>query len=152
MAKQTSIGISVALSVGAPASYDETGFSAKSYTAVNPIESFSAFGATFGEDTFDDMGTGVQDVALTIANNGTLTLGLGEDDEDLGQALIYEAVYGSTRRQQHSARIIYPNGAIRYFTCKISGAPENPGTGGAFIRGEVTLRLDNDVIRINSTP
>jgi len=146
MAKQTGIGTTLEMYLGEPGSYDIGGFDAITpWTQVGFVEGLPAAGGAANEDTFADLETGVIDVAITTIDYGTQTLALGADLTDAGQTLLKEGFDGANARARHSYKITYPDGQIRYGTCKIKSYDED-STATAFIRASCDLRRDNKVL------
>ena len=142
MAKTTGIGTTLEMYLGEPATYDIAGFDAiPSWTKVAFIETLPGAGGAANEDAFPDLGTGVIDIAVTTIDYGTQTVALGSDLTDAGQALLKEGFDGANKRLRHSYKITWPDGQIRYGTCKITSFDEDTSVG--FVRATCNLRRDN---------
>jgi hypothetical protein len=105
---QTMSGAVLAISANVPASYNQAGYTALSYTPVGEIENYGNHGASAGVSTFTPVASGVTAKFKGSKNYGTMNLVLGALPSDLGQDIIEAAIESNNR---YSVKITYPAGA-----------------------------------------
>lgn len=147
MAEQTALGATWEISAGEPATYDDTGFAALTYTEIGKVESLGSFGASFEDVSYTLLKTGLTKHRKGAQDNGGLTVSLFSDDVDTGQILIDSGVDGAERDTVFSHKVTLQGGEIRYFTGQIFSAPETVGGASAMVTKEVNVFLDGDVIK-----
>jgi hypothetical protein len=104
---QTLSGAQLSLSATLPATYDNAGYTALSWTQIGEIENFGNHGTTAGVQTFTPVGSAVMEKYKGSKNYGVMNLVVGYLPSDAGQALVETAVESTNR---YSAKIVYPLG------------------------------------------
>lgn len=146
MAVQTNAGTALAIVASSPATYDEAGFDALTYTNVGEIVSLGEHGGTTALITHNPLDTRRTNKFKGSINDGSMTMGLGLDLSDAGQQVLYAGALGANIDADHSVRITYGDGSITYFTPKVMSYTRNPGTVDNIVAANTTLELTNDVI------
>jgi hypothetical protein len=141
MSGNISVGLTLAVSVGAPNTYDAAGFAAKSWTVVLDAESVPTFGGTAQVPEFIPLATGDVDKAKGSINYGETTIPLRRRITDAGQILLQAMFDGANRNDTVSVRLSHPTGGTLYFTAVVSSFTYNLGDANAFARNEVTFAL-----------
>jgi hypothetical protein len=137
-----SVGYTLAISVGAPSTYDAAGFAAKSYTVVAEIESIPDFGGTAQVPEFIPLATGVVDKAKGSINYGDFTAPLRREITDAGQVALQAGFDGVNRNTIHSVRLSHPTGGTLYFTAYVSSFTYNIADANAWTRNGVTFAIN----------
>lgn len=151
---QGSIGTSLKIVLGEPATYDEAGVNTLEATAIDVgfVETISEFGGTATVETFTALFDGIVRKAIGTIDYGQASVALGKVTADAGQVILSDGFDGANARQRHTAIVTYPDGEREAFTCLISSFTTNPGSAGPFIRGTVNLEIDNKVLELAAAP
>lgn len=142
MGIMTAAGSLLAISAGHPATPNEAGFSALTFTNIAFVDKIGPMGATYGQTTFQPL-VGPEITIKGGAKYGVINPSYAVDNEDAGQALIKTA--SANQIDDYSFRLTRPDGSIRYWEGRVFGAPENIDTAETVIMG-------NPVISINTVP
>jgi hypothetical protein len=137
-----SVGFTLAVSVGAPATYDAAGFAAKVWTVIGDVETIPDFGGTAQVPEFTPLATGIVDKAKGSINYGDFTAPLRRQLADAGQDLLQEGFDGANRNTVHSVRISHPTSGTLYFTAYISSFTYNIADANAWTRNAVTFAIN----------
>jgi len=142
----TSAGTKLAISAGTPASQDETGYAALTYTEVGQVEQLGPFGPTTEQTTFQPL-RGPQQQHKGGTSYGSLNPAMAYDDSDAGQSLLRTASDDETNKL-YAFEVTYPNGAIRYFQARVFGFPENVGAANAMLMANPTIGISTKVVKV----
>lgn len=148
MAVLTSTGILVALSLGRPATTDEAGFAAKTYTNLGELTSVPAFGPTTAVVEHNPLATGVTEKYKGFINYGSVALEAAYDSEDSGQDLASEGVTGSGQFSDYSFRLTYQDGSIRYWYAGIFSYTENPGSANSMVGTSIQCEINSQIVKV----
>lgn len=116
MSVQTVAGTTIAISAGIPATFNEAGYDALTFSAIGEITDGGSHGRTYAEVTHNPIGTRGTAKFKGSFNEGTKTLQLAIADEDPGQVIVKAALYSDN---DYSFRVMYQDGAIDYFQAKV---------------------------------
>lgn len=141
-----SVGTTIALSVGAPATYDVSGFGAKSYTTIGEVTNIPDFGGTATVTENIPLNTGIVNKLVGSINYGSMQIPYAKVD-DAGQAAVASGFDGANARQTHSFKITDPNGDFVYFTGKISANTLAYGDANTVHTGTFTVEVTNALIQ-----
>ena len=111
MAYLTSTNARVFLSVGAPATQDLAGYSAKTYTEIKGVSNIPTFGATTATVPFNPLADGFTNKAKGFTDYGAQPFEAGFIEGDAGQELVRLGAEGVNKFSDHSMKIVYQNGA-----------------------------------------
>ena len=150
MSVQGSIGTTLRVAVGAPATYDLAGIDTLQATAtlVGEISSYGEYGGSGTVETHTPVDTGVVNKAIGVIDYGQLSLSIGKDATDDGQIMLKAGFDGDKARQRHTFIVTFPDGTREAFTGKISSFTTNPGSAGPFVAGTCNIELDNQVLAL----
>lgn len=140
MAKQTAAGTRLFISATAPATADETGYAALTYTEVGEITDFGAQGPVFAEITTTPVGDAIVTKFKGSRNNGSQNLTLDLDDEDAGQ-IVMDAALESY--DDYYFKLQFQNGAIRYFPAKVMSFEVQIGSADNMVTASTTLGINH---------
>lgn len=145
----SSVGTVVSVSAAAPATYDATGFAALSWSICGELADLPSFGQEATLATHTPLRTGIVAKRRGSLNFGSVTLTMGLSDFDAGQAILAQrgsAAAGSSA--QVSVRVALVNGDLQYFTAQVMSFKTNVGNSDAITMAEVTLEIDNSVVKV----
>lgn len=143
MAYLTSTNAKVYLSLGAPATNDLAGYEAKTYTQIKGVSNIPTFGATTEVVPFTPLEDGFVNKAKGTTNYGSQPFEAGFIEGDAGQELVRQGAEGVNKFSDHSMKIVYQNGAVRYYTCLVMDYNETVG-------GENTVTMIGFNVEVNS--
>jgi hypothetical protein len=138
----TAAGSLLAISAALPATPNEAGFAALTFTNIGMVDKIGPMGATYGQTTFQPL-VGPEITIKGGAKYGVINPSYAVDSEDAGQALMKTA--SDDQIANFSFRLTRPDGAIKYWEGKVFGVPEDIGTAEAVI-------MANPVVAINTKP
>lgn len=148
MAIQTSLGATWEISTAAPATEDETGYAALTYTEVGNIQNLGGIGPTFEDVTFTPLKDGVTQHRKGGVDYGQLSVTMATDDDDAGQALVIAGVDGAEKLTVFSHKITLGDGAVRYFRGQIYSAPETVGDASTMVLSEVNVMVSSVPVKV----
>jgi hypothetical protein len=147
----SSVGTIVSVSATAPATYDATGFAALTWSACGELADLPAFGAEAALATHTPLKTGIVAKRRGSLNYGSVTLTMALSEVDAGQTILQtkgSAAAGASALV--SVKVALVNGDIQYFTAQVMSFKTNVGNADAITMAEVTLEIDNSVVKVSS--
>lgn len=145
MTISTAAGTNVALVSGLPATYDAAGFGALVFVDVGEVENVPEFGGTSQEITFTSLKDAVVRKAKGAFDAGSVSLVLGRDVSDAGQALLKSGAV-HTNNTEHSFEVTFPDGSIQYFSALVMSYTTNTNDVNSIIRSTALVSITNVVI------
>jgi hypothetical protein len=145
MAVQTSAGSTLSISSALPATYDEAGFEALTYTEVGEITDLGEFGKEFNLVTHVALGNRKTRKFKGSYNNGSLPLQLGRDTSDAGQAAMNLAQHSDN---DYSFRVVLQDGASSYFVGKVMSFRTVVGSVDQVTGATSTIEISDDVVEV----
>jgi len=118
-------------STAAPATFDTTGYTALTWTAVNGFENIPQFGGVRDTVTFDDMPTGTRIKARGVEDLGELELDFADIPTDAGQIILRDAYLAAsgTAAELISIKVEEDSGLISYMQVMVSSWPKDMSGG-----------------------
>lgn len=134
----TFAGTTIGISAGVPATYNEAGFSALTFTNIGEITSAPGSGGK----KFTDVAYSTLDDRATKHLKGTSdqeeqSIGVIDDITDAGQILC-EAALDSDN--QYAFEVTYNNGDVSYFQALVTGYEGAGGDSNALRQSTITIR------------
>lgn len=150
MTVQTSTGIVVSLVEGAPATYDQAGFEALSYTQLGEVTNIPEYGASAAVVEHNPLETGITEKFKGFTNYGSTSFELGRDGSDAGQALVAAATdpTDASFNSIFSVEVAFSDGSKQYFTAKPFSYTTNPGAANSIVAATVQVEIINKVLEI----
>lgn len=151
MSKFTSTGITLSVAAAQPATEDEAGYAALSYTEILGVTNMPAFGATVNVVESRPLKTGVVEKYKGFINYGSVPVDFDIIEGDAGQALVTAGVTGAEKNTRHSFKLTYQVGALtatRYFQGKFFSDPENPGSADSMVSGSANVEIETAIIKV----
>ena len=136
-----SVGTTLSISAALPATYDDAGYSALTYTDVGQIGSIPSFGGTAQVTEWIPIDTGVVNKKKGSFNYGDMTLPLAQVLSDAGQIMLKSGFDGANTSQPHSVKLTNATIGTIYFTAEISGYTYNFGDANAITQNECTFAV-----------
>jgi len=146
MTSTTAAGTKLAISAAHPATEDETGYAALTYTEIGQVEQIGAIGATYNKVEFTPL-RGPKQKHKGSVDYGSLSPSLAHDDSDAGQTLLRTA---SESDALYSFEVTYPDGAKRYFQGRVFGYPENVQGADTILMANPTVEIDTAVVKVSA--
>lgn len=139
MTIETMAGTTLAISAGVPATYNEAGYEALTYTEIGEITDVGTHGKTHAETKVNTLGSaGVQKIKGSF-DLGNKSVKLAVSSDDSGQVLVMTALDSYAN---YAFKQVYQNGDIDYFSAKVMSAVTEGGTPDV-VRG-LTVGLSVD--------
>lgn len=150
MAKQTSTGVKIYCVEGEPATFDQVGFEALTFTQIMEVTNVPTFGPNIQVVTSEPLETGVTEKYIGFVNFGSTSIEADLDDEDPGQALALDACTPGDPSfgKQFSFKFEYASGSVRYFLGRFFSADETPGSANAMIGTSMVVEVNSKILRI----
>lgn len=145
----SSVGTVVSVSANAPATYDSAGFAALTWSPCGELAELPAFGAEAALATHTPLATGIVAKRRGSLNYGSVALTMAVSDTDTGQTVLQDAAETAAGTDaQVSVKVLLVNGEIQYFTAQVMSYKTNVGNADAITMAEVTLEIDNSVVKV----
>lgn len=138
MTVRTSAGTTIAISAAAPATHNEAGFAALTFTTIGEVTDLGEFGREYNLVTHNPVGSRGTVKKKGSFNEGSMALQLGLDDDDAGQVLARAA---SLSDNDYSFEVTLQSGAIRYFRAQVMTFKEGIGGVDSITNASITLEL-----------
>lgn len=136
----TFAGTTVKISAGVPATYDEIGFAALTYTSVGEVTSAPGSGGkTFEDVSYSVLAERAMKHLKGTSDQAEQTMEIVVDRADAGQTLLKTALDSD---DQYAFEITYNNGEIDYFQALVTGFEGAGGDSNTVRMVTVTFRRD----------
>lgn len=145
---QTSAGTTFALSAEAPATYDESGYSALTYTEVGEVTNIPEFGGAYQLVTHEPLGDRSVVKRKGTLNHGSIALQIGKDISDSGQELLKTA-YGED--EVYSFKITLQDGTVQYSTGQVFSFTTNVGNSNQITGIGCQIEFDTEIIEVEAS-
>lgn len=145
----SSVGTVVSVSANAPATYNSAGFAALTWSPCGELAELPAFGAEAALATHTPLATGIVAKRRGSLNYGSVALTMAVSDTDTGQTVLQDSAEAAAGTDaQVSVKVLLVNGEIQYFTAQVMSYKVNVGNADAITMAEVTLEIDNSVVKV----
>jgi hypothetical protein len=145
----SSVGTVVSVSTTAPATYDAAGFGALTFSPCGELAELPSFGAEAALATHTPLATGIVAKRRGSLNYGSVALTMAVSDADTGQTVLQDAAEAAAGADALvSVKVVLVNGEIQYFTSQVMSYKVNVGNADAITMAEVTLEIDNSIIKV----
>lgn len=141
----TSAGTTIAVSATAPATYDQSGFAALTFTDIGEISDAGEFGREYNLVTFNPLADRRTVKRKGSYNDGSMAMTLGRVPSDAGQAIL---IAGLDSDDSYSFEVTLQDGTVQYFSGQIMSYTTNVGSVDQITTASVTLEIDNDIIEV----
>ena len=145
----SSVGTIVSVSTTAPATYDAAGFGALTFSPCGELSELPSFGAEAALATHTPLATGIVAKRRGSLNYGSVALTMAFSNTDTGQAILQASAEAAAGQDALvSVKVVLVNGEIQYFTSQVMSYKTNVGNADAITMAEVTLEIDNSIIKV----
>ena len=146
----TSAGTKLYVSAGAPATYDQSGFEAVSWTEVGEITDISEFGRVYSSVTHNPIGDRQTVKRKGSYDDGNITLQLARVPADTGQVILVAAVDSD---DSHSFKVVLNDFATTsattmYFSAQVLSYTTNIGNVNKITTAACAVNIDNSVVEV----
>lgn len=143
----SSVGTRLSFAAGAPATYDEAGFEAKTFALASEAAELPDFGAVAALAQHTPLATGIVAKRRGSLNYGSITIPFALSEEDTGQDVVrILGLSDAGTDATVSVKVEPPSGDIQYFTAQVMSFTSNFGNADAIAMASVQLEIDNEVI------
>ena len=142
----TAAGSKIFVSATAPATYDEAGFLALTWTEVGEVTEVPEFGKSYTVVTHNPLGERQTIKRKGSYDNGEITCPYAYDpDDDAGQVILRAAENSDS---SYSFRVDIKNPAVKtvYFSAQVIANTLNIGGTDNIVMGSAGLAIDGDVL------
>lgn len=144
----TSAGTTISVSSSQPATYDQDGFEALSYTEIGEVVDMGEFGRTYNVVTHNPIGDRRTVKRKGSFNDGTLALQMARVTSDAGQTLLID---GLASDDSYSFKVVLQDLTAMYFTAQIVSYPITIGGVDSITSTTVNLEIDSDIVEVTGT-
>lgn len=148
MTSTTAAGSGLAISAAAPATQNEAGYEALTFTEIGGIEKIGTIGATTAKVEFQPL-KGPKQKHKGSTDYGSLQPSLAHDKDDAGQTLLRTAAEPDNIAL-YSYEVTYPNGDKRYFQGRVFGYPEVVDGADTIIMANPTIEIDTKIVKVDA--
>jgi hypothetical protein len=138
MGVRTSAGSTIGISSSAPATFTESGYEALTFTLIGEVTDLGEFGREYNLVTHNPLATRATVKKKGSYNEGSISMGLGLDEDDAGQILARTA---SASDSDYYFCITLQSGAKRFFPAQVMSFKENVGSVDNITAATITLEL-----------
>lgn len=138
MSVDTSAGTTLSVSASNPATFNEAGYGALSMTLVGEVTDLGEFGREYNLVTHNPLASRGTVKKKGSFNEGAITLQLGLDNADAGQAILQAA---RDSDNDYSFKIALQGGDIYYFQAQVMGFKVGVGGVDQITSASVTLEI-----------
>lgn len=139
----TSAGTTVYISAGVPATINQAGFDALTYTKISEVTDVGSIGPSVAIVEHVPVDTGIKLKLKTIKDNGSVALKGARQTSDAGQTLLVNAVgvYAP-----YALKLVLQNGTIIYSQVLVSSYKTNVGTAGVVTTFDSELAVSGEIV------
>jgi len=141
----TSAGTKLLISASAPATYNEIGFAALTWTEIGEVSEMGEFGRQYNLVTFNTLGDRRTVKRKGSYNDGTIACQMARVPDDVGQTILTSAVNSDASQ---SIKIVLQDGTIFYTSAQVMSYTTNIGNVDQITSATVNLEIDNDIIEV----
>ena len=136
---ETTIGVSASL----PATFDDTGYGALTFTTVGQVTDWTPGGQVYNVVTSNPIAQRSTDKYKGTFNNGADSITVNRDDDDAGQVLVLAALEADT---DYSFEVTYQDGTIDYFTGKVVSFDTVAGGADSIVQRTISLERTRSTV------
>jgi len=149
---QTSAGTRLYVSAAQPATYDEAGYAALSWTEVGEVISIPEFGKSYNLITHNPLADRKTYKRKGAYNEGNLALQVARVPDEAGQAILVTALDSD---DPVSFKVDLNDGdttnTLQNFSGMVMSYTTNTGTVDQIRTSSVTIEIDGDIIEVPAT-
>lgn len=148
MSKQTSTGVVLSVVADTPATNDQVGYEALTFTEVGQLIDLPEYGPTTQVVESNPLKTGITEKYAGFTNQGSVSLGLEWDPQDAGQTILSDAINPGGAFVPHSFKIAYNDGTVEYFQGGIFSYTRAPGSANSMVGSTAQVEINSAITRV----
>lgn len=140
---QTLVETTISVSATLPATFDDTGYAALTFSPIGQVTDWTAGGQVYNVVTSNPIAQRGTDKYKGTFNNGADTITVNRDDDDAGQVIIQAAL---TSDADQSFEVTYQDGTIDYFTGKVVSFDTVAGGADSIVQKTIQLERTRSTV------
>lgn len=128
-----------------PATYNQAGYEALSWTEIGEVTDGGSFGKTWQVTNHNPIATGETFKFKTTSDNGDVTLQMARIPSDAGQTIL-RAANNSTA--SYAIKCTIQDGTDMYFAAKVTSYTTEVGSGASILAASVGLAITTDIVEV----
>ena len=140
---QTLVETTISVSATLPATFDDTGYAALTFTAVGQVTDWTPGGQVYNVVTSNPIAQRSTDKYKGTFNNGADSITVNRDDDDAGQVIIQAAL---TSDADQAFEVTYQDGTIDYFTGKVVSFDTVAGGADSIVQKTISLERTRSTV------
>ena len=140
---QTLVETTISVSASLPATFDDTGYAALTFSAIGQVTDWTPGGQTYNVVTSNPIAQRSTDKYKGTFNNGADSITVNRDDDDAGQVIIQAAL---TSDADQSFEVTYQDGTIDYFTGKVVSFDTVAGGADSIVQKTISLERTRSTV------
>jgi len=141
----TSVGTTISVVDGNPATYDQAEFEALVFSLVGEVTDLGEFGREYSAVTHNPLGDRRTVKRKGSYNDGTVAMTVARVPGDAGQTLL---TTGLDSDDSYSFEVVLQDGTTLYFEAQIMSYTTNVGSVDQITTASVSLEITNDIIEV----
>lgn len=138
MTVRTSAGTTIKISAGVPATFNQAGYAALSYTTIGEVTDLGEFGREYNLVTHNPVGNRGTVKKKGSFNEGSISMQVGLDTDDAGQILAKSA---SGSDNDYAFELTTQNGDKYYFQAQVMSFKVAVGSVDSITAATITLEI-----------
>lgn len=144
----TSAGTTLFISAALPATYDETGYSALTWTEVGEITEYGEFGKKYNVVKHMPVAKRSATKRKGSYENGVLSLKMAKVPKDAGQIILKAAADSDS---SYSIKVVTQGAAVTFYTtAQITSFTNNIGNVDSMFAASVDAEIDRDIVVVEA--
>lgn len=140
---QTLVETTISVSATLPATFDDTGYAALTFTAVGQVTDWTPGGQVYNVVTSNPIAQRSTDKYKGTFNNGADSITVNRDDDDAGQVIIQSALLSDA---DQAFEVTYQDGTIDYFTGKVVSFDTVAGGADSIVQKTISLERTRSTV------
>jgi len=141
----TSAGTTIGVSANNPATYDQSGFEALSFSLVGEVTDLGEFGREYSAVTHNPLGDRRTVKRKGSYNDGTVAMTVARVPGDAGQTILQTALDSD---DNFSFEVTLQDGTKLYFEAQVMSYTTNVGSVDQITTASVSIEITNDIIEV----
>lgn len=141
----SSVGSKVYLSAGVPATTDNTGFGALTYTEIKEVTDLGAIGPESATISHNPVGENVTYKLKGSKNFGQLSIKAARAPTDPGQALV---ILAEASNNPYALKIVLQNGTIMYAQVLVMSYKTSVGGQSQIVGVDINMEISGTIVTV----
>lgn len=140
---QTLVETTISVSATLPATFDDTGYAALTFSAIGQVTDWTPGGQVYNVVTSNPIAQRSTDKYKGTFNNGADSITVNRDDDDAGQIIIQAALLSDA---DQAFEVTYQDGTIDYFTGKVVSFDTVAGGADSIVQKTISLERTRSTV------